>query len=379
MLDRIDPTRQLFGAGDHLYQFAPSLSIAELDLLEAPFGALPAQYRAFLLEVGARGAGPYYGLLAPEPPAAYHGAAQPDPRRPFRGGGHALDGTLCLAQQGCGGRSLLVIAGPHAGEVWSDWTTELGPLEREATSLFAWFEAWIERSLVEWLQENAARIAYEGPRDPAELEAIGLGFELVVREAARSSRAMRALGYLHARERRWEDARAAFEQCPAVPATEHDPLGDAAEPLRHLDLARMFYVMEAFDEAVKEAERGLAIEQMWLPTRDQLRSVLEDAFSALGEHDKALVVLDARAAECTYSFDLHHRLARSRIARGDLAGAGAALERAANIPRILGREASIDERLAASFEPIIAELHAAKRAHEGALLEALVARIRNAN
>lgn len=379
LLGQIDPTWQVFGASEHQYRFAPPLASGELAALEAQVGALPAAYRALLLEIGARGAGPYYGLLAPAPPPDFTQEAEADPRRPFGGDGHPLDGTLLLAQQGCGGRSLLVIAGPHAGEVWSDWTMEHGPLEREATSLMAWFSAWIERALVEWFVGNAARIAIDGPRDPAELEAISMGFEAVAREATRDPEAARALGYLHARERRWDDARAAFEHAAKLRAEATDPIGDLAAPVFQLDLARMFYVMEAYDQCVLAAERGLALEQMWHHTRDLLRSVLEDAFTALGEHDKALAVLEARAAEQTFGFELHHRLARVRMSRGDLAGAGAALERAANIPQILGREASLDERLAASFEPIIAELHGAKRAHDGAALEALVEKIRTAN
>jgi hypothetical protein len=127
------------------------------------------------------------------------------------------------------------------------------------------------------------------------------------------------------------------------------------------------------------AERGLACEGLWYSTRDELRDTLERAFGAAGRAEEALAVLDLRAAECLFSFKLHHRLARERIARGDLAGAGAALERAAARPNILGTASTIDDRLSASFEPIIRELEGARKHHEVKVLTALAERIRGAN
>lgn len=328
---------------------------AELTELEQRIGPLPDEYRALVLEIGAAGAGPYYGLL----PATALAPPQP--------------GTLVLADQGGDGLSLLILAGDHRGEVWSDWSVEGRRVFRpEAPSLFAWYQDWLDRALVEWVGLAAPRIAMDGPDDPAELEAVEAAFDLVGRTAQGNAVVSRTLGYLHVRERRWEDARAAFAQAEAAN-------GDEPATRRYLDHARMYLVMEAHDESIKEAERGLASEGNWHGTQDELRDVLERALLAVGRRDEALAVLDARAQAQYYSFDLHHRLARERIARGDLSGAGAALERAASFPNILGRESTLEERLAGSFEPIIAELHGARRAHEGALLEALVERIRTAN
>ncbi|MGE0399687.1 MAG: hypothetical protein AB7T06_23430 [Kofleriaceae bacterium] len=362
LLGQVDHARQVFGANQHGWTFGPAMTSAELAALEARLGPLPDEYRALVLEIGASGAGPHYGLLAP---------FVVEPTQP---------GHLVIAEQGCGGFSVLMLAGPHRGEVWADWTREGGALEPEARSLFAWYEAWLDRALVEWTTRAAPRIAVDGPDDPAELEAIAIAFDVVARLSKTSAAMRRTLGYLHVRERRYEDARATFDQAAAMPQSEQDAgLDDAPAPLRHRDLARMYFAMEAFDESIKEAERGLAFENTWYSTRDELREILERALDAAGRRDEALAVLEARARERFFSFDLHHRLARERIARGDIAGAGAALERAASFENILGRDSTIDERLASSFEPIIAELHAARRAHEGALLEALVERIRNAN
>jgi hypothetical protein len=360
LLGQVDHARQVFGAIQHGWTFGPAMTNAELVALEQRIGPLPDEYRAFVLEIGAFGAGPYYGLLAPD---------AVEPSRPD---------ALTIAEQGCGGFSVLILQGEHRGEVWSDWTREGGSYEREATSLLAWYAAWLESALVEWTTRAAPRIAVDGPDDPSELEAIADAFDIVNRLSPGNPSLLRTLAYLHVRERRFEDARATFDQAAAARNTEEGG-DDAPAQLRHRDLARMYFAMEAFDESIKEAERGLAIEQMWYSTRDELREILERALGSAGRRDEALAVLEARAQERFFSFDLHHRLARERIARGDLSGAGAALERAASFANILGRDSTLDERLAGSFEPIIAELHAARRAHEGALLEALVEKIRNAN
>ncbi len=111
----------------------------------------------------------------------------------------------------------------------------------------------------------------------------------------------------------------------------------------------------------------------------ELREVLERVLAAAGRRDEALAVLDERAADSFFSFKHHHRLARERIARGDLAGAGAALERAAGMANILGAGSTHEDRIAASFDPIIAELRAARRESDARTLLALVERIRDAN
>ena len=365
LLAAIDRDRQVFGAANHNFAFAGALSETELASIEARTGELPREYRALVATLGARGAGPYYGLLAPEPPQ------DADPSREL-GATHPLDGTIVLAEQGCGGRSLLVVRGAHRGEVWSDWTREQGTLAPEAKSVYAWYEAWLDRAMLEWVDRAAPRIALEGPDDPAELEAISEVFELVAKRAGSDPALLRTLGYLHLRERRHGDAHAAFDAAAAAG-------GDEPIARRHLDRARLELTRNARDEAIMHAERGLACEGLWYSTRDELRDALERALGAAGRANEALAVLDLRAAECMFSFTLHHRLARERIARGDLGGAGAALERAAAMPNILGAESTIDDRLSASFEPIIRELQGARKLHEVKVLTALVERIRGAN
>lgn len=391
MLAAIDPQHQLFGASAHEYQLAPPLTAAELAALEARFGALPPEYRGFVRAVAGHGAGPHYGLVEPSVPELFGGAGlddvrgarvRPSPARPFRcdratphdavcpAGTHLLDGTLVLADQGLGGRSLLIVRGPRAGQIWSDWTVEHGSLAPEADSLASWYEQWCDRALLEWCQRAAPRIALEGPQTPAELEAIGTSYELVERAGDHPS-VVRTLGYLHLRERRFADAEAAFARAAHA--------GEEAAPRHALDRARAALVRHDLEAAIAHARRGLADDGAWYRTRDELRDVLEHALVSAGHRNEALEVLDARAAERHGSFDLHHRLARERLARNDVGGAGAALERAARMGNILGGPAPIDDRVPASFEPIIGELRAAGRHVDADALAARAAMILDAN
>lgn len=352
LLASVDLERQVFGAATHDFAFGPVLTDSELAALEAPCGPMPAAFRALLARVGASGAGPYYGLLPPH--------AEPHP---------ALGAAVVLADQGCGGRSLLALPG---GAVWSDWTSEGGTLEPEAPDVLTWYEHWLDRALMEWAEGAAPRLAVDGPEDPAELEAVSEVFEPLLRASPGHAQLLRTLGYLHLREKRWGDAASSFDAARACG-------GDEPEARRYLDHARLALVRGTYDGAIERAEKGLACEGLWYSTRDELRDVLERALGAAGRGDEALAVLDGRAAECFFSFSLHHRLARERLARGDVEGAGAALERAASMTNILGPGASSDDRLAASFEPIIRELEGARRKTEADQLAALVDRIKNAN
>lgn len=381
LLAAIDPDQRLFGASTHEYQLAPPLTEAELAALEAGVGALPVEYRSFVRTVAAHGAGPYHGLGEPRVPESAGDGPRPDPSRVFRceramphdapcpPGAHLLDGTLVLADQGAGGRSLLIVRGHRAGEVWSDWTCERGALAPEARNLVTWYEQWITRALLEWCERAAPRIALEGPVHPAELEAIGISYELV-ESAGDHPSMLRTLGYLHLRERRFADAEVAFARAAQS--------GEQAHARHALDRARVALVREDSEAAIAHARRGLGGELSYA-TRDELREALELALIAAGRRDAALEVLEQRAQERQFSFDLHHRLARERLARNDVGGAGEALERAARMRDILGRPAPIDDRVPATFDPIIGELRAAGRHVDADALAARAVLILDAN
>ncbi|MBH5335410.1 SMI1/KNR4 family protein [Streptomyces pactum] len=150
---------EVFGAesprgGGHGFELLPVLTEAEVRAVERSLAVeLPAEYRSFLLEVGAGGAGPDYGLFPLRPPGP---DTPPSPEPPFRPELTAelesgeperddyadeaaflaayqlwdaradelhdalTDGTLCIGERGCAYYNLLVINGPHLGTVWED-------------------------------------------------------------------------------------------------------------------------------------------------------------------------------------------------------------------------------------------------------------------
>ncbi|MET9108254.1 SMI1/KNR4 family protein [Streptomyces zhihengii] len=154
--------RKVFGADrtGHGFSLLPALTPDELAAAEAHLGVtLPHEYRTFLLEVGAGGAGPDYGLFPIRPPAPGAPPADRQAARPFRPelaalvDAHALDeprpaghpddeafraahaawrtredalddalvdGTLHIGDRGCAYYSVLVVGGPHSGTVWED-------------------------------------------------------------------------------------------------------------------------------------------------------------------------------------------------------------------------------------------------------------------
>ena len=174
-----------FGTYGHGFELSPVLSEEQVRAVERRLGFdFPAEYRSFLLEVGAGGAGPDYGLfpvkpvvpvipvapvvpVAPEqsvpsanavapteadPPARHvappfrpertreldahesaepQRAAYPDEEeflRDYRAWDARHDelhdalteGTLCVSEQGCAYYTLLVVTGPERGTMWDD-------------------------------------------------------------------------------------------------------------------------------------------------------------------------------------------------------------------------------------------------------------------
>ncbi|MFO0555309.1 MAG: SMI1/KNR4 family protein [Polyangiaceae bacterium] len=182
------------------------LAEAEVEAFEATHGvALPADFRAFLLQVSGGGAGPDYGLLGLAPAAfdalpsvvatlttnegevftAGTGKREPlarpaEVRRPFAlsaawspvdaprppnlpEDANPYDGCLVLSEIGCGYFHLLVVNGERAGEVWSDYTAADGALAPAAASFGQWYEGWLDRTLGALL-ETAARDAWHKRR-----------------------------------------------------------------------------------------------------------------------------------------------------------------------------------------------------------------------
>ncbi len=358
LLSIVDADRQVFGAATHDYRLAPPLSGDDLGMLEAALHVvLPDEVRAFLRYVGGAGAGPYYGLLA------IRGTSEGEtddgaPRSPER---------LMIADQGCGMSSLLVLAGRHRGEVWTDMGE--GDLAPESQTFIGWYEAWLDRAFIEWAEHAAPRLALDGPTMPQELEAASNAIDILGAIHKPTASQATALGYLHLRERRYADADAAFVRASRAPDPHSDILRSERTARLHRDRANITYVRDDFDTAIREAKDGLAIDSIWASTADELREILERALHGAGRADEALAVLELRASGAYFDFAVHHRLATEHIARGNVKAAIAALERAANMPSIGGADATSESRVIGSFHPIIAALRAGGRAADADALE----------
>ena len=183
----------MFGAGGeyggHGFALLPPLREADLADVERAAGVgLPEDYRSFLLEMSAGGAGPHYGLIpfpsgplddelserltAPFRPEVVQplidahwrevprGDAYPDEESHARARSAwnnrldelnepLLNGTLELSHQGCGYYDVLVLNGRRRGSMWTDdraadlSVNPVGADGRDVT--FAdWYLGWLE-------------------------------------------------------------------------------------------------------------------------------------------------------------------------------------------------------------------------------------------
>ncbi|MGK5628186.1 SMI1/KNR4 family protein [Streptomyces sp. URMC 123] len=188
----------------HRFELLPPLTPGELHEVEGELGVrLPEEYRGFLLEVGAGGAGPDYGIF-PLRPGAERNAARAErlaePFRPdivgalfdehqeneptrdgfasdeeFLRAYHAWDtrddelreqlftGVLYISDQGCGYYSALAVTGPEAGTVWDD-VQAVGegavPKTRpgaERLTFAEWYLDWLARAeRTAWAERTTA-------------------------------------------------------------------------------------------------------------------------------------------------------------------------------------------------------------------------------
>jgi hypothetical protein len=200
----------VFGARGDRRRLHDPLTPAELAELEAQIKVrLPEEYRGFLLEVGAGGAGPAYGVfpvvrkdarwqwvgqdvhlsdLEKLPlPFAHVEAFNPFARLPDRPEEDDYDsdeefeaaeaeyeelfeevaydatptyGLLYLCHHGCGFRDALVVTGPARGHMWTDRTPDLLGFEPlgDADGAPLTFGAWY----LQWLDTATRRLAATG-------------------------------------------------------------------------------------------------------------------------------------------------------------------------------------------------------------------------
>ncbi|WP_306332985.1 SMI1/KNR4 family protein [Streptomyces sp. KL118A] len=212
--------RAVFGAYfkeyGHRFELRPVLTEEQVDAVERRRGGtFPAEYRSFLMEVGAGGAGPDYGVFTVEPPETEtetefepdsgvtsepgralpfrpertaeweeHQAAEPqrsaygdsdeDGER-FREAYAAWDkrddelleslteGALYVSEQGCGYYTLLALTGPERGTMWQDVRAAAEgvipfafPGSTDRVTFAEWYVHWLTR---------AERQAWQVPED----------------------------------------------------------------------------------------------------------------------------------------------------------------------------------------------------------------------
>ncbi|WP_224243859.1 SMI1/KNR4 family protein [Hyalangium gracile] len=148
-LSVLDARRVVFGASRHQYKPNPRASESELSAFESEHGIqLPAPYRAFLTEIGNGGPGPYYGVFPIDPRSRW--VARPFPHvSTFELAEEALeaplDGTLTIADYGCGIEVVLVVHGEASGQVWIDARYESGitPAENAEKRPMRFDEWWL--------------------------------------------------------------------------------------------------------------------------------------------------------------------------------------------------------------------------------------------
>ncbi|MBO1337941.1 SMI1/KNR4 family protein [Streptomyces sp. VRA16 Mangrove soil] len=190
---------EVFGVRGHGFRLGDVLEEGQVRELEGELGCrLPEAYRSFLLRVGRGGAGPDHGLMTPvreEDGWRWRGAGLGYPGQPtsaefagrpfvaeavqrdidaldaaepredafedddaFREAFAAWDaqyeelydaqeaGTVFLSEQGCGYTSLLVMTGPHRGEVWEDLRPADCGIVPTGLDFGAWYLKWLART-----------------------------------------------------------------------------------------------------------------------------------------------------------------------------------------------------------------------------------------
>lgn len=132
-----DEQRIIFGAmtrgHGHDYEMLPRVPEADLLAFERETGlALPLEYRTYLENFGAGGAGPDYGIHDFRDARFRMDLARPFPRTedvwgpdeecPEEDPVWRLPGLVYICDHGCGSASLIELNGPEPGRIWTEWS-----------------------------------------------------------------------------------------------------------------------------------------------------------------------------------------------------------------------------------------------------------------
>ena len=176
LLFAAEPEKSLsvLGVKKHKFLLAPALAEKEVAAFEETHQIkLPEDYRAFILTLGATGAGPYYGLL---PLSKWNDVSFDDPHEELlqtmcklepdmdkdwqctllKKGLEPYGGALPIVEQGCTYYSLLVLNGPYRGKVVNIDLNGSPPLFVDNPDFLSWYERWLD----DWL--NGVEIFWFG-------------------------------------------------------------------------------------------------------------------------------------------------------------------------------------------------------------------------
>jgi hypothetical protein len=166
-LRHTDPGFTRFGSAGHRYLLNQPLTESAVTAFETRHGvSLPEDYRAFLLEVGDGGAGPFYGVFRLDRSDLYAAdradllpgflAGAFPHTRPLnsRGDGSPeaeeecddpalVRGSLSLSHQGCGYMVRLVLNGPQRGTLWEDGRCGDMGITPFAPGFATWYLRWL--------------------------------------------------------------------------------------------------------------------------------------------------------------------------------------------------------------------------------------------
>ncbi len=382
-----------FGASRHGHRLAPRIELEELIRFEASIGArLPEDYRAFLLQIGNGGAGPYYGL---EPLAIWETHEAPmalgtldeaalqawyergapvraaDPRREFvlespfyslelanntclhhppPGGAHPLDGCILLCHTGCGETCFLVVRGARSGEVWIDQSQAAWPIRCVGKTFVSWYEHHLDLTLGTALARAIRRCLVRGGSvSPALLADVAP----IVQAKASLARAAK----------------------PDPQSDEDLEITAAKAALAFLLLAR-----GSTDEATEDvgplyaalasggAERGLEVIDRTGTPSPELLEARARLVRRLGRDEEALLAWDAAMARARFDWDLPRHKAWLQLELGDHAGAEGTLLR-------MAREHQTDREDALESAERVTEFASALEGADATPFKALAARL----
>ena len=392
-----DTHRAVFGAGMHNYILKPTIDPTAIAAFETQHGVqLPADYTRYLTEVANGGAGPAYGLsplqalemkgfeenhvvisdgegneLASagtpprQSPELVSSVARPFPLTDKWAYGDSLpddatpwDGSVHLADQGCGYFDFLVVNGERAGEVWCDYTAGDGEIVKVADSFSEWFRFWLDGATLEWIEKSMYDIYCNDDYPHPFVEYARPRLEKKLSGFAQWSEGWRALGYAHLHAGDQTAALEAFKKAAEV--------GQQEPKVRfELDLARIAFRFERWEEALRHLQAALAEPEIWHATKQTALFESTYALDLLERVDEANALFETICEMSYFHFDDHFELALRYLDQGSEEKARATLQRLIddNIGPDRNQTQTTAEMVNAEFARYLQDLEATEVSH----------------